>query len=257
MTLIPLIWDLTLRFRALPACLLPHTVCLFSQLEPLNSHVLILRHARRKEHRPFIGSVRRNVMGDFVVGSRAEPLLSFPAPVLHPFLDSLLDALFPLGLGHFDFPCSVSCWRWAGKFTSQIWESTWLPSVHLWPYAHSGVFGLPTLISFCCLLLRLEVCLFCASKSSVLGLAFPGLTSNTQGYLLLCFSNIDYLFSWTMLLLFLWLLPVLSLSWFQYVFPDPTTPGSNSLMLWDFVLGLFPLWMIAFLVRSCNLSGRV
>lgn len=33
------IWDLTFRLRALPACLLPHAICQFSQLEPLNSHV--------------------------------------------------------------------------------------------------------------------------------------------------------------------------------------------------------------------------
>ena len=102
------------------------------------THVLILPHAGRKEYGPFIGPVRRNFTADLTwVAELSEPLLSFPAPVPHPFLDSLLDTLFPLGLGHLHFPCSISSgsWRWAGKFTSCIRESTWLPSGHVWPYS--------------------------------------------------------------------------------------------------------------------------
>lgn len=85
------------------------TFCQFSQLEPLNSHV-ILPHAVKR-------SVGLSLVPEDValcgldVGSRAEPLLAFPAPALLPFLASLLDTLFPLGLGHIDFPCLVSSGR--------------------------------------------------------------------------------------------------------------------------------------------------
>lgn len=34
------IWDLTLRLEALPVCLLPHTICQFSQLELLKFYLL-------------------------------------------------------------------------------------------------------------------------------------------------------------------------------------------------------------------------
>lgn len=55
-----LLWEAPFETWALPACLGPPTVCGFSQLEALNSHVLILPHAGKKEYRPFIGSVGRN-----------------------------------------------------------------------------------------------------------------------------------------------------------------------------------------------------
>ena len=118
--------------------------------------------------------------------------------------------LFPLGVGHLDFPSSdlSGSWRRAGKFTFHIWESICLSSGRVWPCAHSGIFGLPVLISFHGLL-RLAVCVFCANESSVLRQAFQGQSSDIPGYLL-CFSNMGYLLSWTTLLLFLWLLATLS-----------------------------------------------
>ena len=75
----------------------------------------------------------------FGVDSLAEPLVS-SSFLSSSLLDSLLGTLFPLGLGHLDLPCSVPSagWRWAGKFTSHIWESIWLPSGLLWTCAHSG-----------------------------------------------------------------------------------------------------------------------
>ena len=77
-----------------------------------------------------------------------------PLPSPHPFLGHAYSS----GTRTLGFPYSVLSrgWTQTGKFTSHIWESAWLPSGHLWPcHKHSGIFGLPALISFHCLWLRL------------------------------------------------------------------------------------------------------
>lgn len=61
----PLIWDLTLRLRAIPACLLPHTACQFSQLESLNSQV-DFAPCREEEYRSFTGSIGENFITDLI-----------------------------------------------------------------------------------------------------------------------------------------------------------------------------------------------
>ena len=63
--LIPLIWDLTLRLGALPACLLPHIACQFSQLESLNSQV-DFAPCREEEYRSFTGSIGGNFTTDLM-----------------------------------------------------------------------------------------------------------------------------------------------------------------------------------------------
>lgn len=156
--LILLIWDLTLRLWALPVCLLPHSVCQYSQFKLLNPHLIQPHTGRRNTNFSFIGSVPwRNSAyfraDDWMRVAEVRLWWGFSAPSLHFFLYSLLDVL---GIGHIVFLRSVTSrsWRWAGMFTSRIWESAWLVSEHLWPYAYLGIVGLPVLISLRCLVLR-------------------------------------------------------------------------------------------------------
>lgn len=197
-----------------------------------------------------------NVTGRLGVGSRAEPLLSFPTPIHRPFLDSLRDVLFPVGPGHW-LPLLRFLLEAEDEHVSSLPISGNLLGCHL---DICDRVGFPALISFVAPCWGPWSLPFCAGESSVLGLAFPRLTSNTPGYLLLCFSNMDNLFSWTMLLLFLWLLPICSLSWFLYEFPDPSTPSSISHMLWDsewaFCFGLLPPWMIVFSGKIVHLGWK-
>lgn len=125
-------------------------------------------------------SVTTSLYVRFGVDSLAEPLVS-SSFLSSSLLDSLLGTLFPLGLGHLDLPCSVPSagWRWAGKFTSHIWESTWVPSRHCEPVLTLLFFGFAYWFLSVAYCEDFEVCLFCSSEPNVLGLAFPGLTSNT------------------------------------------------------------------------------
>ena len=255
--LILLIWDLTLRLWALPVCLLPHSVCQYSQFKLLNPHLIQPHTGRRNTNFSFIGSVPwRNSAyfraDDWMRVAEVRLWWGFYAPSLHFFLYSLLDVL---GIGHIVFLRSVTSrsWRWAGMFTSRIWESAWLVSEHLWPYAYLGIVGLPVLISLRCLVLRFWSLPFLRPVSLI---SWAWL--QILGYLLLCFSNMIYLFSWTILLLFLWVLPILFLPWFLcFQTPQPQAPSpSHSETQYWVVIFFSPLWRITSWVRSCTLVGR-
>ena len=231
------------------------TFCQFSQLEPLNSHV-ILPHAGRRNTGlslvPYDDVTLRWIWG----GQQGWAIAVFYSSVLYHFQRSLLETLFPLGLRHFDFPCPVASGsgRLAGKFTSHTWESTWLPFGHLWPCGH----------------LTLLACLrqFLASfvvKTFKFAFSVPVsvLASVILG------PDFKYPRVPTALLfkhgLFIQLNNTVAISMTAgHSFPlsvlvclqTPSTPGSISLSVWDSVLGcLFPLWIISFLVRSCTLAG--
>lgn len=63
----------------------------------------------------------RNFTADLVWAAELS-FAEFSSSRLRPFQDCLLSMLFPLGLGYFDFPCSVpsESWRWTGKFTGNL-----------------------------------------------------------------------------------------------------------------------------------------
>lgn len=162
--------------------------------------------------------------------------------------------LYLLGLGHWDFPCSVHAgsWRWTGKFTSHLWKSTWLPLDTSDPTVRAFWFACT---DFYCLLLRLWNLPFFAIECPGSGIPWPDFTYLGLPSLLFkygafiqlnncCYYFYDYC-------------PFLSLSWFQYMFPDPSTVGSISHMLWDSVLGLFPLWIITFWSKIMQLVQKV
>ena len=150
--LILLITNLTLQLRILPACLLPHTVCRFSELGPLNSEV-ILPHAGRKESRPFIGSARCSFTVDLTRVAELSPCWLFQ-PLLFVLPGFLAGHAGSSGTRTLGFPLSVPFGSWgrAGSFTSHVPESSLLLSGHVWP--------LLVLLELFCLCCFLSCCLW-------------------------------------------------------------------------------------------------
>ena len=181
-------------------------------------------------------SVTTSLYVRFGVDSLAEPLVS-SSFLNSSLLDSLLGTLFPLGPGHLDLPCSVPSagWRWAGKFTSHIWESTWVPSRHCEPVLTLLFFGFATDF-FRLLIVKTLRFAFSVLVSLMFWVWHFRAWLQILGYLLLCFSNMDCLFSQTTLLLFLCFPFSSPPPSFAFVFPDPLIPGSISLTLWVSVL---------------------
>lgn len=152
MILILLITNLSLQLRILPACLLPHTVCQYSELGPLNSEV-ILPHEGRKGSRPFIGSARCSFTVDLTLVAELSPCWLFQL-LLFVLPGFLAGHSVSSGTRTLGFPLSVpfGSWRWAGSFTSHIPESSLLPSGHVWP--------LLALVNLVCLRCFLSCCLW-------------------------------------------------------------------------------------------------
>lgn len=112
--------------------------------------------------------------------------------------------LYLLGLGHWDFPCSVHAgsWRWTGKFTSHLWKSTWLPLDTSDPTVRAFWFACT---DFYCLLLRLwNLPFLCYWVSRVWhSLAWFHIPRTTfSAFQIWSIHSVEQL-----LLLFLWLLP--------------------------------------------------
>ena len=152
------------------------------------------------------------------MGSRVEPLLSFLSSCSSSLPGFLAGHAISSGTQTLSFSLLSSLWK--------LKMSRWVHITHLGIYLVAfwtfiSLYSpwqcwLPCAIFFFLLLVVKTLNLpFLCSESSVLGLTFSCLTSNTPGYLF-CFSSVDYLFSWTTLLLFLCCLCFSSLDFYVF-----------------------------------------